>query len=212
MSKDLVIVFVKNIKLGKVKTRLAETIGDRAAIEVYSELVDVTRKAIENVNADIRIYFSESLENGDWQEYYKAVQKGEDLGERMRNAFEDGLIDGYESIVLIGSDLPEIDQEHITAGLNALNNKEIVFGPAIDGGYYLVGLSSLHDELFKNKPWSQSSLLEVTLKELDDKKISYELLKPLNDIDTYEDLVASNFYKSNKSLIKRIDQLNDKIH
>ncbi|MBT8304966.1 MAG: glycosyltransferase, partial [Bacteroidia bacterium] len=90
MSKDLVIVFVKNIKLGKVKTRLAETIGDRAAIEVYSKLVDVTRKAIENVNADIRIYFSESLENGDWQEYYKAVQKGEDLGERMRNAFEEG--------------------------------------------------------------------------------------------------------------------------
>ncbi|NND11554.1 MAG: glycosyltransferase [Flavobacteriaceae bacterium] len=212
MSKDLVIVFVKNIKLGKVKTRLAETIGDRAAIEVYSKLVDVTRKAIENVNADIRIYFSESLENGDWQEYYKAVQKGEDLGERMRNAFEEGLNDGYESIVLIGSDLPEIDQEHITSGLNALNNKEIVFGPALDGGYYLVGLSTLHDELFENKPWSQSSLLEVTLKELDDKKISYELLKPLNDIDTFEDLVASNFYKSNKSLIKRIDQLNDKIH
>ncbi|NNK28325.1 MAG: glycosyltransferase [Flavobacteriaceae bacterium] len=212
MSKDLVIVFVKNIKLGKVKTRLAETIGDRAAIEVYSKLVDVTRKAIENVNADIRIYFSESLENGDWQEYYKAVQKGEDLGERMRNAFEEGLNDGYESIVLIGSDLPEIDQEHITSGLNALNNKEIVFGPALDGGYYLVGLSTLHDELFENKPWSQSSLLEVTLKELDEKKISYELLKPLNDIDTFEDLVASNFYKSDKSLIKRIDQLNDKIH
>jgi len=212
MSKELVIVFVKNIKLGKVKTRLAENIGNHAAAEVYNELIGVTKKAIENVTSDIRIYFSETLENGEWKEHYKAVQKGENLGDRMRNAFNDGFEDGYESIVLIGSDLPEISQEHINTGLNALKRTEIVFGPAIDGGYYLIGLSRMHADVFLDKPWSQSNLLELTLKELNEKNLPYELLKPLNDIDTYEDLITSNFYKTNKALIKRIKELNDKIH
>ena len=209
MNKELVIVFVKNIKLGKVKTRLAKTIGHQGAFEVYSELVKVTENATKNLSADIRIYFSDAITETKWKGTYKTVQKGNDLGERMKNAFEDGFHDGYNRVVLIGSDLPDICKNHINEGLNNLKENEVVFGPAEDGGYYLIGMNKMNAFIFENKPWSQSYLLEETLQELNFKNIKYTTLVTLNDIDTYEDLIASNFYKSNLNLQQKINQLND---
>ena len=126
MTKELIIVFVKNIKLGKVKTRLAKTIGNQGAFEVYSELVKITEQATENVLADKRIYFSDVIVNSKWKHHSKAVQKGSDLGERMKNAFIDGFKAGYNRIVLIGSDLPDIKSEHLENGLQALHKNEVV--------------------------------------------------------------------------------------
>ena len=209
MTKELIIVFVKNIKLGKVKTRLAKTIGNQGAFEVYSELVKITEKATDNLSIDKRIYFSDAIIDSKWKGNYKAVQKGEHLGERMKNAFIKGFEDGYERIVLIGSDLPDINFSHIENGLQNLKTNNVVFGPAIDGGYYLVGMSKMYDSIFNNKPWSQSNLLDITLEELKHNNISFALLDPLNDIDTFEDLEASSIYKSNVELQQRIQQLND---
>lgn len=209
MTKKLIIVFVKNIKLGKVKTRLAKTIGNQAAFNVYSELVKITEIATENIQIDKRIYFSDAIVETKWQNTYKAVQEGNDLGKRMKNAFTKGFKDGYERIVLIGSDLPDINSLHIENGLEALNKTEVVFGPAEDGGYYLIGLSKMHNFIFENKPWSQSNLLEKTLTELNEKSVEFTTLVTLNDIDTFEDLKASSFYKSNIKLQEQIQQLND---
>lgn len=209
MSEELVIVFVKNIRLGKVKTRLAKTIGDQAASEVYNELVHVTEKATANLNTDIRIYFSDAIVDTLWHGEHKVIQHGNNLGERMENAFIDGFNDGYKKVVLIGSDLPDISTEHINAGLQALNTVDVVFGPANDGGYYLVGMSRLHTIVFNDKPWSQAHLLTLTLEELTKNDLSNTLLQPLNDIDTYKDLIESNFYRSNNALKQRIKQLND---
>ncbi|SDG95810.1 TIGR04282 family arsenosugar biosynthesis glycosyltransferase [Winogradskyella thalassocola] len=209
MNKSLVIVFVKNIKLGTVKTRLAKTIGDFGAFEVYTELVKITEKATQKLDIDKRIYFSNAIVDDQWKGEYKVVQHGADLGERMLNAFKDGFGAGYNNIVLVGSDLPDIDVAHIKNGLEALNTNEVVFGPAEDGGYYLVGMSKLNTEIFTNKPWSQPNLLELTLQELQSNQISVGTLDTLNDIDTYEDLIASDFYKSNNKLQEKIQQLND---
>ncbi|WP_400076514.1 TIGR04282 family arsenosugar biosynthesis glycosyltransferase [Winogradskyella sp. R77965] len=209
MTDALVIVFVKNIKLGTVKTRLAKTIGDFGAFEVYSELVKITEQATEALNVDKRIYFSNAVVDTKWQNDFKTVQNGADLGERMLNAFKDGFEAGYKKIVLIGSDLPNINATHITNGIEALDKNEVVFGPAEDGGYYLVGLSKMNSEIFTNKPWSQSNLLEETLQELHKNNITVSILDTLNDIDTYEDLIASEFYKSNLKLQEKIQQLND---
>ncbi len=208
MNKELVIVFVKNIKLGKVKTRLAKTIGNQGAFNVYGELVKVTEEATQNLRADKRIYFSDAVINTKWKNDYKTIQEGKNLGERMKNAFTKGFDDGYERIVLIGSDLPDISLVHIEGGLKSLNSNEVVFGPAIDGGYYLVGMTKMYHSIFNNKPWSESHLLQVTLEELDHENISYTLLEALNDIDTFEDLEASEFYKSNLVLQENIKQLN----
>ena len=209
MSKALVIVFVKNIKLGKVKTRLAKTIGNQGASEVYNELVQVTEKATENLSVDKRIYFSDAVVETIWKNDYKTVQHGVDLGERMKNAFKKGFEDGYEHIVLIGSDLPDITANHINQGLEALKQNQMTFGPAEDGGYYLIGLSKMHNFVFDNKPWSETNLLEETLSELKENGVTFTTLDILNDIDTYEDLIASKFYQSNIELQEKIKQLYD---
>jgi rSAM/selenodomain-associated transferase 1 len=209
MTDALVIVFVKNIKLGTVKTRLAKTIGDFGAFEVYSELVKITEQATQKLDVDKHIYFSNSIVDTQWKDDYKTVQSGYDLGERMLNAFKEGFEAGYKRIVLIGSDLPDINTTHITNGIAALNDNDVVFGPAEDGGYYLVGLSQMNTTIFTNKPWSQPNLLKLTLDELNTNQTKVGILETLNDIDTYEDLIASEFYKNNLKLQEKIQQLND---
>jgi len=209
MTNALVIVFVKNIKLGTVKTRLARTIGDIGALEVYTELVSATEKATYTINCDKRIYYSNSISDSHWQKESKAIQEGDDLGKKMYNAFMDGFRAGYKKIILIGSDLPTINSNHINEGIDALNRTDIVFGPAEDGGYYLIGLNSMVPQIFQNKPWSQPELLDTTLQELQSLNKSISTLETLNDIDTYEDLITSEFYKSNIKLQEKIQQLND---
>ncbi|MDC0007342.1 TIGR04282 family arsenosugar biosynthesis glycosyltransferase, partial [Winogradskyella sp.] len=144
-----------------------------------------------------------------WPNDFKTVQNGADLGERMLNAFKDGFKAGYKKIVLIGSDLPDINASHILQGLEVLKDNDVVFGPAEDGGYYLVGMSKMVASIFTNKPWSQPNLLEVTLQELHNNNTTIGTLATLNDIDNYEDLIVSDFYKSNLKLQEKIQQLND---
>jgi len=187
MPKQLLIVFVKNIVLGKVKTRLAKTIGNQNAFDVYKSLVSITEKATVNLTFDKHIYFSDVIIDTKWKDCSKFVQSEGNIGERMLNAFKDGFKNGYEQIILIGSDLPDINSDIIQNGFNSLKHSEIVFGPAKDGGYYLVGMNNYTPTLFEDKPWSESNLLTETIKDLK----SYALIKELNDIDTIDDLRAS---------------------
>ncbi len=208
MSKHLLIVFVKNIILGKVKTRLAKTIGDVGAFNIYYQLYSITEKESGKVTKDRHIYFSDVIIPSGWKGGEKFVQEGEDLGERMKNAFQYGFDQGYDKIVLIGSDLPNITTEIINSGFDALNESTITFGPADDGGYYLIGMSEMITSVFENKPWSQSSLLDSTLQELSKQQVSVSLLETLNDIDTFDDLIQSDFYKNNKEIQDIVKHIN----
>lgn len=193
MNKNLLIVFAKNIKLGKVKTRLAKSVGDNAAFEVYKYLVGITEINTEKLeNCDVHIYFSDVIIETKWLGKKKFVQKGIDLGERMLHAFENSFSQGYEKVVGIGTDLPDLDVNTMQQGFDALNSNDVVFGPAEDGGYYLIGMSTLHSFVFKNKAWSTTRLLKSTLEELNNKEHSVQLLKTLNDVDTIEDLKSSS--------------------
>lgn len=197
-GKNLLIIFVKNLIHGKVKTRLAKTIGDQAALDIYKELIGITESETETLDITRHIYYSQKIGDTMWQNDLKFIQKGDDLGSKMQNAFQDGFENGYENIIIIGSDLPNISKEIIETGFEKLKDHDLVFGPADDGGYYLLGMSQMVKSVFENKPWSQSSLLELTLRELKEQKKSILLLKTLNDIDTYEDLIQSDFYKNNQ--------------
>lgn len=196
-KQNLLIVFVKNIILGKVKTRLAKTIGNKGAFDIYSELVAITEKETQKLDVDRHIYFSDIVISSKWNGDLKFVQQGTDLGEKMQNALSNGFKKGYKNIIIIGSDLPNISVEIIERGFEMLGSKEVVIGPAEDGGYYLLGISKILPFIFEDKPWSESSLLELTLKQLSERELSVGVLKPLNDIDTFEDLMASDFYKTN---------------
>jgi rSAM/selenodomain-associated transferase 1 len=201
MKKKALIVFVKNIRLGKVKTRLAKTVGDEAAFEVYKHLVGITEKESQSVsNVDRLIYFSDVIIDTKWAGDTKYVQEGADLGERMKRAFQMAFDKGYEQVVGIGSDLPDLNKAVIELAFEKLNEKETVFGPAEDGGYYLLGMNELIPTIFENKSWSTSGLLEETLTDLNEQNRSVVLLKTLNDIDTIEDLKASSISNKFKEL------------
>jgi len=104
----------------------------------------------------------------------------------MQNAFAEGFHLGYSKIIIIGSDLYDIETKDLEQAFNVLNNHEIVIGPAEDGGYYLLGMKQLHPKLFKNKNWGTATVLQDTINEL--KKSNYKLLEKRNDVDLYSDI------------------------
>lgn len=199
-SKNALIIFTRNPELGKCKTRLAASIGDEAALQVYSYLLQHTATIAQQVKADRYVFYSENIiENDIWnnEKFRKKLQQGADLGERMHNAFTELFISGYEKVVIIGSDLLDLNDDIITTAFGTLNTFDVSIGPATDGGYYLLGLKKMHSEIFKNKDWGTSSVLSETLKDL--KNSNVHLLKELNDIDTFEDMQhyeqLKKFYK-----------------
>lgn len=192
-SDQLLIVFVKNILLGKVKTRLAKSIGDFGAFEVYKELVAITEMETGRLtDCDVHIYFSDVIIESKWEQNQKYVQEGDNLGERMKNAFQNSFDAGYKKVICIGSDLPDLNADIMTEGFEALNDFDTVIGPANDGGYYLLGLKTMNTAIFENKSWSQKSLLIETLADIESQELSCGLLTELNDIDTIEDLIGSS--------------------
>jgi rSAM/selenodomain-associated transferase 1 len=192
MTDQLIIVFAKNCVLGAVKTRLAKTEGDDFAYKVYQRLLDITEHATLAVNsADIHVYFTHMTSSNYWTDQEKFLQSGANLGERMSHAFQQGFSKGYKRIIGIGTDLPDLTEERITQSFELLKNTDTVFGPANDGGYYLLGMNTMIPEIFKNKPWSTDQLLQETLEELKRMGKSVQLMEVLNDIDTIDDLNRS---------------------
>ncbi len=189
----LLLVFVKNSVLGTAKTRLAKTIGNDAAFEIYKHLMHITERATTGIqNCDVHIYFSSQKDPARWANFTQYIQRGNDLGERMSDAFRRSFDLGYECVVGIGSDLPDLTSEIIETGLDKLNSNDAVFGPAEDGGYYLIGMRSMLECIFEQKPWSTEELLEITLDQLKEKGHSVGIIGTLNDLDTEEDLMNSS--------------------
>lgn len=193
LSTNALIVFVKNPIWGKVKTRLAATIGHEKALSVYQKLLKHTFSVAENVHSDLIIFYSDFLGDDVFSSPYKVkkyIQTGNNLGEKMKNAFNQVFQLGYSSIIIIGSDCPKLSPQHITQAFSILKNNDFVFGPADDGGYYLMGSNLFFSPVFENKPWSTSSVLSQTLNDLQQAQLAFELIEKLNDIDNYEDLKA----------------------
>lgn len=190
MNKELV-VFVKNPVAGKVKTRLAATIGETNALAIYLQLLNHTLDVCQKTSVPVSVYFSDFLSE-DIREQYPGfsyhVQHGNDLGERMENAFKDAFKKGKTEVIIIGSDLYDLQQNILEQAFEWLSKKEVVIGPAKDGGYYLLGLKEVPNNIFKEKSWGTPAILKATL----DNLIGYDvaLLKELNDIDVIDDLNA----------------------
>ena len=118
---------------------------------------------------------------------------GENLGDRMLYAFKQGFEAGYEKIVIIGSDMYDLNEASLEHAFQLLEANDYVVGPAEDGGYYLLGMKQLKKELFENKEWGTSSVLNKTLNDLSSEK--YALLETRNDIDYYEDIANLEAFK-----------------
>lgn len=194
MAKAL-IIFIKNPALGKVKTRLAKTVGDEKALEIYLELTEITRKNAKILRGVNRHVFYSDFYNRDdeWSNtaFQKQVQSGDDLGERMFNAFST-ILTSNEKAVIIGSDCPTLTAEILGNAFDALENHDFVVGPSTDGGYYLLGFGQQHlsNLVFENMDWSTDKVLPTTLKRIEDAGKSVFLLPELTDVDEEKDWLA----------------------
>ncbi len=187
--KNLLLIFTRNPELGKSKTRLAKTIGDQTALEIYKFLLKRTQEIAVKVNADKAVYYSVKVRNNDiWDSsiYQKYQQFGEDLGVRMKNAFKNGFDAGYKKVIIVGSDLYDLSSKIIDNAFQKLESNDFVIGPAEDGGYYLLGMNFLQEDIFENKDWGTETVRKDTLVNLKDKKVF--LLEMLNDVDVFEDI------------------------
>ena len=189
-KKNALIIFIRNPELSKVKTRIAATHGKELALQIYQSLLDITLACTQSLKVDKYLYYSESIIQDKWDDsvYFKRVQSGGDLGERMKNALAE-ILEEYDHALIIGSDCPYLTPSIITNAFAELEKKSVVIGPAFDGGYYLLGMSQLLPDLFENMPWSTDQLTTETLKKLEKKHLLYSILPELHDVDEYFDWV-----------------------
>lgn len=196
MTEVTLLIFMRNLVHGRVKTRIAATLGNDAALRVYQMLLDHTASVTHDVAATRIVCYSEFIEHdGPWDDScFRVIQKGNDLGERMSAAFKDTLRLGSHKVILIGTDCYELNADILTLAFAQLTDHDIVFGPALDGGYYLLGMKNYYPQLFENIAWSTEKVLEQTIRRCDDSELSYSLLPTLNDIDDELDLKKSELW------------------
>lgn len=188
-NKNLLIIFTRNPELGKVKTRLAAGVGQNAALEIYKFLLNHTVQITTPLAVDKEVHYSVAVrENDIWNPrvFNKVEQAGEDLGMRMLKAFKDGFEKGYTQIIIIGSDMFDIATEDLEKAFSELEQNKYVIGPASDGGYYLLGMSQLNEDLFRSKEWGTSTVLKDTLKNVSLEDVYF--LAERNDIDVVDDI------------------------
>ena len=191
MSKEKLIVFVKAPREGEVKTRLAATVGTRKACAVYRELVGTVLRRIGALKA-VELRFTPDDAGAEIQPWlqagWTARPQGEgDLGVRMNLAFEDSFAEGAGRVVIIGSDCPSVASADIRTAWKELSAHDVVLGPAIDGGYWLIGLRAAQAPLFEGIAWSGDQVLGQTLQRARTLGLRIQLLRILADIDTEED-------------------------
>lgn len=195
-SKNLLLIFTRNPELGKCKTRLAATVGNESALEIYKFLLNHTAELTQDVNAAKQVWYSEEIWKEDiWNttHFDKRLQQGSDLGIRMANAFQEGFASGFEHIIVIGSDMHDLKKADLENAFDMLKTKDFVIGPAEDGGYYLLGMNAFNADVFQNKTWGTETVLQDTLNDLKNENI--QLQETRNDVDLYEDIVTTDAFQ-----------------
>lgn len=198
-DKNLLLIFVKNPKRGHVKTRLAESVGEEEALRIYRQLLRITKSVSDKLNCIRQVWYSDFIDGEDlWStgDYEKRLQKGSNLGERMKQAFRQVFADGYEKAIIIGSDCAALKYQIIEHSFKALDRNDAVIGPSEDGGYYLLGMSEFYPNIFDGINWSTSTVFEATIAKVEELDLSVQLMPQLNDIDTIEDLRVSDIERN----------------
>lgn len=204
MKRRCVLVFLKYPTLGRVKTRLAASLGDEAAVEIYRRLVD---RVLQNLSLapldEIRVMFDppssdDEVKVREWLAPTLATMPSEvmvkfvaqvqgDLGERLGAGFSQAFVDGCSQVMAVGSDCVAIDDQVIAGAWRALDRCDAVFGPTEDGGYYLVATNSMRPVLFENIPWSTDDTLARSLQQAEQSGLAVEQLSTLADVDNGDD-------------------------
>lgn len=187
------LIFVKEPISGQVKTRLAVEIGADAACAVYRRCVERTLERLSVLREEITLCVEPAEATGRVQAWLGSAwpvqpQRGATLGERLADATNRTFTEGMRRIVIIGTDSPWINHVHIEEAFSAMEQADLVLGPAVDGGYYLVGLAKPAPGLFRGIAWSTSQVLNQTLTNARTLGVTMSLLPEGYDIDRLTDL------------------------
>ena len=201
---ELLIVFTRYPEPGRTKTRLARTLGDLGAAHIQKKLtghaLSQVRQFIQLRPAAIYVYYDGGSlgQMTDWlgPDLNYRKQRGKDLGQRMAEAFAAAFRQEFQRIVITGTDCPGLQASHMEKAFELLRHKDLILGPASDGGYYLIGLSRNETALFRDVAWGSETVLEATIKIAVQKGLSFELLETLSDVDRPEDLIHINHHSN----------------
>jgi len=193
MSTSL-IIFVKSPIPGNVKTRLTPYITSTEAAELYKAFIaDIVCNVHELKCEQITIAFTPSdaeatLHSVCGQSVDYLPQKGDNLGERMKNAFKHSFHKGSTRTVIIGTNSPTLPLSYIQKSFDALKEVPVAIGPTFDGGYYLIGLSEQNDAIFDGVDWSTLKVFGQTLTRIQAINKQLYVLPPWYDVDTTDNL------------------------
>lgn len=194
MEKEIsarLLIFARYPESGKVKTRLADTLGTAEALKVYKKLLLYTFQICQQYTGMVQICWAETLpEHPDFPlptTFIQSVQKGSELGDRLMNAFVEHFHASAIPIMIIGADCPSLSVDILRTASDKLQKYDVVIGPAVDGGYYLLGMQHYFKAILADIPWSTSSVFPETMEKINHNKLSCFILPTLRDIDTISD-------------------------
>ena len=201
-GETLLIQFARAPEPGRVKTRMIPALSAQQASELHGELVlHSCRQLLAAEMGPLEIWVAGDTDHAVFAQCLRLgasalrLQAGADLGERMYHALQDGL-SRYARVLLVGSDCPSIDAAYLQEASLALACAPVVFGPALDGGYVLVGAVAADERLFRDVAWGGAEVLTQSLQRAAEMGIKPALLRPLADIDRPEDLSIWRQFRS----------------
>ncbi len=185
--KPVVLAMLKAPRAGEVKTRLAREIGAQPAAAIYRRLVERQMAAIPR-EWTAEVHFAPAHAGGELQAWLGSrasyhPQFGDDLGERLIHAIAGAFARGARMLVVVGGDCPGLDDSTLRKAASALTTVDVVLGPAVDGGYYLIGLREPQPQLFRGITWSSSTVLPATLSRIEASGLSHATLALKEDVD-----------------------------
>ena len=202
-------MFVKSAERGMVKSRLAASVGEDVALDLYKCFVSDLMEMLRQGGYPFEIFFyppDARQEVAQWlgDEHALTPQKGNDLGERIKNAFELVFSQGFRNALLIGSDIPDLPNLLIDEALEALKDYDAVVGPSHDGGYYLIAFrqDTFLAQVFSGITWGTSEVFEQTMEILRKANLTVHTLPVWGDIDTIDDLKALFQDSRNKPFVE----------
>ena len=190
-----VIVFLKVPQKTSVKTRLAKSLGPEVATNLYTHFVtDILTTLKRSRHKHIICFYPPDAqpEAAEWMGHDQILwpQQGDGLGARMANALTRSFSNGYQKALLMGTDFPDLSTQVIDTAFHSLTANDAVIGPAVDGGYYLIGFraDTFLPTVFDEMPWGTKGVFSETIKAFRNKGLKIHVLPQWRDIDTYEDL------------------------
>ena len=196
------IIFTRYPEPGKTKTRLIPVLGDVGAANLQRQMTEQTifqvkeLQKITNVSFEVRFTGGnlEKMQNWLGNDLGYQFQGEGDLGARMERSLVNAFNQKAEQVIIIGTDCPDLNSQILATAFEQLKNFNLVLGPALDGGYYLIGLQQPIGELFMNIPWGTAQVFAKTVEIAQKLNLSIGYLQPLADIDRPEDLDNQTFF------------------